>query len=175
MHRAGWLAGLIGMLAVGCGSEASAPACTPGRSEACACPDGAQGAQVCTEQGTFGACRCEAPSPPPPTPSPMAPAPVAPAAVAPTEAAIEPGDPDPACLAVPALDAAGRASTRFEMEVSDEEASSEEVDSDGDGVAELVVQFPDLCGNAPSCGAWVYRVVPGCGYVFQRFWERPSY
>lgn len=38
------------------------PVCVPGRQEKCACPGGAEGAQICNSEGTgFGACFCPAP------------------------------------------------------------------------------------------------------------------
>jgi hypothetical protein len=46
---------------------ASAVACVPGQSVRCACTTGDTGAQVCTSDGTYGSCVCEANvSPPPP-------------------------------------------------------------------------------------------------------------
>ena len=48
---------------VACSSdEDPAQVCAPGRQEACACPGGGQGAQVCNTEGTgYGACApCDA-------------------------------------------------------------------------------------------------------------------
>jgi hypothetical protein len=42
----------------GGGGAGGSLACIPGRSEACACPTGEQGAQVCQSNGTFAACVC---------------------------------------------------------------------------------------------------------------------
>ena len=39
---------------------AGTPLCTPGATQACACPGGARGVQVCTDDGLrLGACRCD--------------------------------------------------------------------------------------------------------------------
>ncbi len=66
MHRSGALAahylGLSCLLAAltfvgGCGSSESA-GCVRGMTAACVCAGGAAGAQVCLDDGTFGACDC---------------------------------------------------------------------------------------------------------------------
>src|SRR5438552_9246917 len=44
------------VLVSGCGSKQAA--CVEGQSASCACPDGTQGAQVCTASGAFGTCTC---------------------------------------------------------------------------------------------------------------------
>ena len=49
--------GAAGTTGVG-GTGVGPMACVPGRSEACACATGAQGAQVCRADGTFGPCVC---------------------------------------------------------------------------------------------------------------------
>lgn len=48
---------LCGVMAVGCGP--STATCVPGQSAACACTNGAAGAQVCGADGHFLACICE--------------------------------------------------------------------------------------------------------------------
>jgi hypothetical protein len=96
----------IGLVVMAClASCAKAPAnnCTPGVSQACACPDGTTGAQACSDDGQrFLTCTCAAPKPAAaapgaaaavpgpavaagaaPVPTPVAPAVVAPAAVEP--------------------------------------------------------------------------------------------
>src|SRR5688572_11486563 len=63
---ASWvLAALVGMVSVvtsACGSDESNPpgaSCTPNAQQACACPGGDQGVQVCAADGnSFGACDC---------------------------------------------------------------------------------------------------------------------
>jgi hypothetical protein len=42
----------------GNGDGSNAARCIPGQSAACACTDGATGAQICLDDGTFGACVC---------------------------------------------------------------------------------------------------------------------
>ncbi len=42
----------------GGGGRGGPSLCTPGASVGCTCPGGAQGAQVCQSDGTFGACDC---------------------------------------------------------------------------------------------------------------------
>ncbi|MFW6031068.1 MAG: hypothetical protein ACOC9T_00635 [Myxococcota bacterium] len=54
-----WAMGALGLLGLGC-EEEGGERCTPGESVACACPEGKDGAQVCQEDGTFGACECSA-------------------------------------------------------------------------------------------------------------------
>ncbi len=39
-------------------SDGVVPLCVPGQSAGCACTDGRSGAQVCSENGTFGPCVC---------------------------------------------------------------------------------------------------------------------
>ncbi|MCB9591971.1 MAG: hypothetical protein H6719_04500 [Sandaracinaceae bacterium] len=86
---------LVGVVAAltcfaSCGGESAPPACTPGASASCACPDGRTGAQVCGGDGAYGPCVCEsatpAATPAVSAPAPMAPTPVAPAPAAPTPA-----------------------------------------------------------------------------------------
>lgn len=43
------------------GEDGGVSACVPGRSVACVCTDGSNGAQVCEDDGTFGACTCVTP------------------------------------------------------------------------------------------------------------------
>lgn len=46
------------------GEETPEMLCTPGQSDACACENGLEGAQVCAEDGmAFGVCMCEEPPP----------------------------------------------------------------------------------------------------------------
>ncbi len=49
---------------------ADAQGCIPGAQVACACPNGTQGVQACTTQGTFEPCRCAAVAPLPAGPPP---------------------------------------------------------------------------------------------------------
>lgn len=48
---------VFGVGALGCDDDA--PRCTTGESASCACPNGEDGAQVCADDSTFGACVCE--------------------------------------------------------------------------------------------------------------------
>lgn len=43
---------------LGAPDDRTAPLCTPGRTKACPCASGAQGAQTCQRDGTYGACVC---------------------------------------------------------------------------------------------------------------------
>ena len=55
-----WVA-VSSTVATGCGSDSDQPAgggCIPGKSVSCACPNGSTGAQICKDDGTFGACVC---------------------------------------------------------------------------------------------------------------------
>jgi hypothetical protein len=55
----GGLALLLASLA--CGGNAASPltaTCTPGTNQACACPAGGSGIQVCSAAGTYLACIC---------------------------------------------------------------------------------------------------------------------
>lgn len=54
------VASWVAAIAVGCSSEeqSSSESCIEGRSVACSCTNGGNGSQVCTENGTWGPCRC---------------------------------------------------------------------------------------------------------------------
>lgn len=45
---------------LGCDSYRGSTKCTPGRQVACACSDGSEGIQVCSDEYTFGRCSCAA-------------------------------------------------------------------------------------------------------------------
>ena len=76
----------------------TSPSCgAPGASVACACIDGARGAQVCQPNGTYAPCQCSAASTAQTTSAvPPRPAPPQPAQQAPTTAARAPVPCDPA-------------------------------------------------------------------------------
>lgn len=49
---------LLALTLLACSSAPVNP-CTPGANQACTCPDGSDGAQVCRADGTFAVCVCE--------------------------------------------------------------------------------------------------------------------
>ncbi len=66
MTRIFAIAALLALM-VGCGTPSPTPTCQPGRTIACPCLNGGEGAQTCQADGTYGACRCagvDGPTPP---------------------------------------------------------------------------------------------------------------
>jgi hypothetical protein len=53
---------LLGHLLLLAACDNAVPKCTPGTTQSCACTDGHQGAQSCTNDGTFAECKCSPPS-----------------------------------------------------------------------------------------------------------------
>lgn len=77
------LLAVFATLSTGCPKPSEPPACIEGASFDCACTDGTKGAQICSDKGTLGPCKCD---PAVPAPVEAEPTKTAPAATAPAEA-----------------------------------------------------------------------------------------
>ena len=138
-------------LLAGCGETSSG--CEPGATVACDCPEGTSGNAVCRDDRTYGACEC--------------------VIALPDTAAPEVLEPSEDCVDA-VQDAARRAGqASFAPPYDPLDATTERLDTDGDGIEELVVAFADFCGNAPTCRHWVYAPAGGPCQVFVRTWDRP--